>query len=151
MSRLRLSLVIGLLFISWVLGAQEKGFGLGVIVGEPTGISVKAWMGRGGAICAAAGWSLTETEYINFHGDYIFHNFSLINVEKGSLPVYYGVGIRIKTKGETKFGVRIPVGIDYLLDNAPLDIFFEIVPVLDLTPETKFRFSAGLGIRFFFG
>ena len=46
MSRLRISLVISLLFISWILGAQEKGFGLGVIVGEPTGISVKAWMGK---------------------------------------------------------------------------------------------------------
>jgi len=46
--------------------------------------------------------------------------------------------------------VRIPVGIDYLFSDAPVDIFLEVVPMLDLIPKTKFQFNAALGARYFF-
>ncbi len=144
-------LVIGLLLFCGFVHAQDSGFGLGIIIGEPTGISAKMWTRKDGAICLAAGWSLEEQKYINIQGDYVFHNFSLIKVEKGKLPVYYGIGVKIVTKDETKVGIRVPIGIDYIFHNAPLDIFFEIAPLIDIVPETEPYINVALGIRFFFG
>jgi len=49
-----------------------------------------------------------------------------------------------------KVGVRIPVGINYIFAKAPLDIFLEIVPMLELVPRTEFNLNGGIGIRYFF-
>ncbi|MCK4321194.1 MAG: DUF3996 domain-containing protein [Candidatus Bathyarchaeota archaeon] len=146
-------LVIGLLLFCGFVHAQDSGFGLGIIIGEPTGISAKAWVGKYRAICGAAGWSLTEEKHFHIYGDYIFHNFELIKLEKGKLPIYYGFGCRIKAKegSNTEIGVRIPLGMDYFIPNTPLDIFFELVPTLDVIPKTDVDINFGLGIRFFFG
>ena len=82
--------------------------------------------------------------------DYLFHNYGIFKVKQGKLPLYYGIGGRVKFEEETRVGVRIPVGICYLFRNQPLDVFFEIVPILDLTPETDFDINASVGVRFFF-
>jgi hypothetical protein len=34
--------------------------------------------------------------------------------------------------------------------NAPIDVFIEVAPLLDIIPETDFSFNGGLGVRFFF-
>jgi hypothetical protein len=46
--------------------------------------------------------------------------------------------------------VRLPVGLEYLFQRAPLDLFVEVVPVLDLTPESTVNVSASIGTRYFF-
>ena len=51
---------------------------------------------------------------------------------------------------DDKLGARIPVGLEYLFEDIPLGAFFELVPVLNLTPDTDFDLEAGAGIRFFF-
>lgn len=136
---------------SGTAGAQDSGFGLGIILGEPTGLSGKLWIGNSVAVDGAAAWSFGKKSALHLHADYLVHSFGLFGVEKGKLPLYYGIGGRIKFKdGDDKVGIRIPVGIDYLFANIPLDIFLEIVPLLDLTPSTEFALNAGIGIRYFF-
>jgi hypothetical protein len=75
------------------------------------------------------------------------------------MPVYYGIGARLKFKDDEGrgrneddaiFGIRVPVGITYLFDDAPLDLFFEIVPVLDLAPDVELDINAAVGLRFYF-
>jgi hypothetical protein len=34
--------------------------------------------------------------------------------------------------------------------DAPVDIFLELVPILDLAPETDFDLGGGIGARFWF-
>jgi len=41
-------------------------------------------------------------------------------------------------------------GINYLFEGVPLDIFLELVPILDLAPEMGFDFNGAIGIRYFF-
>ena len=138
-----------ILFLS-AANAQSKGIGLGLIVGEPTGISFKYWTGSTTAFDAALAWSFSDEGAFHIHGDYIFHNFTLITIPEGKLPFYYGIGARIKTANDTKLGVRVPLGLAYLFNNAPIDIFLEIVPILDLTPKTDFAINAALGARYYF-
>jgi hypothetical protein len=145
-----------LLFLALVNFSQARtggNFGLGIILGEPTGISGKLWMSGTSAIDGAVAWSWSDNTSFHLHMDYLIHNFSVIKVESGQLPLYFGIGGRIKFREGDRddvFGVRIPVGLDYLFTNQPLDIFFEIVPMLDLAPDTDFDMAGGVGIRFYF-
>ena len=128
----------------------SNGWGIGVILGEPTGLSLKFWSSRTTAIDAAAAWSFKGEGKFHLHMDYLFHNYRVFKVKRGKLPLYFGIGGRVKFEEETRVGIRIPVGVCYLFRNQPLDVFFEIVPVLDITPETDFDINASVGIRFFF-
>ena len=131
---------------------QDKGFGLGVILGEPTGVSAKNWITNTTAIDAAVAWSFVDQGALHIHADYLFHDFKLIRLDvKGKWPVYYGIGARLKFgDNDTQLAVRIPVGIDYLFGDAPVDIFLEVVPMLELIPITKFQFNAAIGARYYF-
>jgi len=141
---------------------SDNGLGVGLIVGEPTGISVKKWIGETRAVDAAAAWSFSGNESFQFHADYLFHNFSLLQPKdfKGRLPVYFGVGCRIKLKDtneekgrndeDTLLGIRIPLGISYLFADAPVDLFVEVVPILDVAPDTDLDINAAIGVRFYF-
>ena len=131
--------------------AQDKGFGLGIILGEPTGISGKLWTGHHTAIDGAIAWSFEKKSSMHLHGDLLFHNFNRARVDEGKLLLYYGIGGRVKFEDKSKVGVRVPLGINYLFAKAPLDFFLEIVPILDLAPSTDFSLNGAIGIRYFFG
>ena len=130
---------------------SQGNFGMGVILGEPTGVSAKLWLTDRTAIDAAAAWSFSHEAALHLHADYLLHNFDLITVEQGRLPVHFGIGGRVKFEDDSRFGIRIPVGLTYIFDGAPIDIFFEVVPILDLVPDTDFDLNAAIGARFFFG
>lgn len=133
--------------------AQEGQFGLGVIAGEPTGPCFKLWTSQRTAIDGAAAWSFAKNAGIHLHADYLVHVSDLVEVESGRLLLYYGIGGRIRFADgdrDDNIGVRIPVGVAYLVEEVPLDVFFEIVPILDLAPDTDLDFNAALGVRYFF-
>ena len=131
--------------------AQQSGFGVGVIIGEPTGVCGKYWLDDLTAIDAGVAWAFKDEGAVHVHVDYLFHKFEVFTVDKGKLPLYYGIGGRVKfDEDDSLFGVRIPVGMNYLFANDPLDLFLEIVPILNLAPETDLSFNGAIGIRFFF-
>ena len=143
--------MLGLILTSGLqAGNARSGQGMGVILGDPTGLSGKIWLGPHTAVDGAVAWSFRNESAFHIHGDYLFHNFGLFKIEKGILPLYYGIGGRIKLENDTRVGVRLPVGMNYLFQNSPLDIFLEVVPILELIPATEFNFNAALGARFFF-
>jgi hypothetical protein len=45
---------------------------------------------------------------------------------------------------------RFPVGLDYLPEATPLDVFLEIVPTLELVPASWLEFDGGIGVRYWF-
>lgn len=139
----------------------QDGFGVGIILGEPTGITVKQWISPEHAIDAAAGWSFLENDSVQLHADYLFHNFGLLKTDPtvGRLPVYVGIGGRVKLEdddgtgrnnNDDLLGIRVPLGIAYRCATAPVDIFLEIVPVLDVVPDSDFDINAAIGARFYF-
>lgn len=146
--------VLAILLSSGFAYAQgNNDFGLGMILGEPTGVSGKLWTGFGSAVDAAAAWSLDENDVFQIHADYLRHNYSLINVKKGRLPLYYGIGGRARFNerhGHDHLGIRIPVGLEYIFQGAPLDLFMEVVPILDVAPATDFDLNAAFGTRYYF-
>ncbi|MEJ2720919.1 MAG: hypothetical protein P8181_07230 [bacterium] len=88
----------------------------------------------------------------NRPGSTSYHRYDLIKVEKGRLPLFFGVGGRVEFRehADDLVGVRIPVGLAYEFDNAPFDVFGEIVPLMDLAPDTDFDLEGAVGARFYF-
>ena len=136
------------------------------MLGDPTGITVKYWLNGDRAIDGGIAWGTVHSGYFHLHGDYLFHNSSLIAVSKGKLPLYYGPGLRIRSwtgdeywyhgkwhdvdGGRVDLGVRFPVGLAYLFDGAPVDVFLEVAPTLNLVPDMSFEVDGGIGVRYWF-
>jgi len=142
--------------------AQDRGWGLGLIVGEPTGITAKNWISDGRAFDAAVAWSFSGYDSFQIHADYLFHNSTWqesTDIE-GRLPLHYGIGARIKlgrdidgargARSDSRIGIRIPGGMAYYIPDAPIEVFVEIVPLLDIVPATHFDLNAAIGARYFF-
>jgi len=131
----------------WVGAAPVE---IGGMVGEPTGLSAKFWTTQNTAITAAAAWSFVDDEDVHFHADVTTHDFGLFQVDKGELGLYYGLGGRllIEEDDEDRFGIRVPDGLTYLFENAPVTLFGEVAPLLDIAPGTDFTMNGALGVRF---
>lgn len=159
-------LFIGLFIAMTAQTAQaqnsENAIGLGVMVGEPTGLSFKAWTSNTTAFDAGLAWSLGRRDAIHIHADYLWHNFDVFanDVDQGQLPVYYGIGGRLVLidddpgpdgdEDDAIFGVRVPVGINYLFEENPIGLFLEVAPIVNLVPSTDLDVDAALGARFYF-
>jgi hypothetical protein len=130
--------------------AQDRGFGAGVILGEPTGLSGKLWLNRQSAVDMGLAYSFRNKGNFHLHADYLFH-FPDAIASTERIPLYVGIGGRLAVgRGDGIFGVRIPLGISYWLRSAPLEFFLEVAPILDLAPATELRANGGIGARFFF-
>lgn len=146
-------------FASNVLAIERNTFGIGVIAGEPTGITGKFMIDNISAIDVGAGWETSGDNEFHLYGDYLYHVYGLFGlydlftVEKENLPFYFGGGVRyIRLENEKdEYGIRFPVGFEFLFSNVPLGAFIEVAPVLNLRPDTEFDdIEGGIGIRFYF-
>ena len=151
--------VILMVCFSGLANSQQKGFGLGIMFGEPTGISFKGWLSERSAIDGGLGWSFAHNGSVHIHADYLYHFYNVFNTPR--LPLYLGVGGRIKLQNtndngnsdnnnDVRIGIRVPFGISYQFEEVPIDLFLEIAPILDLNPETEGSVNGALGARFYF-
>lgn len=158
-----IGMVMGLMIIlARPIVAQDHGFGLGLILGEPTGLSAKLWTSKENAFDFGLGVGVggDRIKYkgyydggsrVHFHMDYLWHSFNAIKSTE-RFPLYYGIGGRYNSGGgyEGSLGVRGVFGIAWFPQATPIDVFFELVPVFQVTPLTGLGIDAGLGIRYFF-
>lgn len=135
-------------------GPQSKRFGLGVYVGEPTGLTLKGYLTERAAIDGIAAWSFKH-ETVTLIGDLNYEIFDIpVSSSVISLPFYLGVGGKLELNSgrndEIEVGVRVPIGVAVQWNTAPIEVFLEVVPCLELVQETDFDLMGGLGIRFYF-
>lgn len=148
MKRLLLISIVSLFSLG--VFAQDSGLGLGLIFGEPTGLSAKMWTSERTAIDAAVAWSFSGLGWLHIQADFLLHNYDIISVSKGKLPLYYGVGAYTAFSSDFGLGARIPLGLAYQFEGAPVDVFAEIAPGLALLPDLGFYIGGGIGVRYFF-
>ena len=149
------SLIAAIITVFWFSGiamADQSRFGLGLMLGEPTGANAKYFIDKYNAIDGGFGWTLNSDHDFHLHADYLYHVYSLLHTESGQAPIYFGVGARVvfRDNKDNKAGIRIPVGLDYIFNNLPIDVFFEIVPIVDLSPDTGFDMEGAVGARYYF-
>lgn len=151
--QLKRGLVFGVFLVvaasAWTQQMETQSFAAGVSLGQPTGITVKAGVNGPWAVDAAAAWSLLgNAAYL--HGSVLNHFTSLDVLKTGSLWVY--AGGRAAVDFGVKFGLSalVPVGLSYLLDGFPGEIFLEIAPGLRILPATEFDIGGAVGFRYIF-
>ncbi|MFW5694441.1 MAG: hypothetical protein ACOCYB_04685 [Alkalispirochaeta sp.] len=136
-------LIILVLVIS--AGTVTADTGVGVILGDPTGVSALF----GNRVAVAAAWSLDS--YLHLHADLWLLNRQLVD----PLDWYLGVGGKVQVLGDhgdsddLRLGARVPVGLQwYVLPQ--LELFAELAPGIAVIPETDFDIDGGIGLRFHF-
>lgn len=141
--------------------AHKGAFGLGLILGEPTGISARYYLGDQ-AIQAAVGSAFVGGG-LQVHGDYVWHPWVLERRDSFALVAYVGPGARLIQYDAGRdapdyfaLGVRAVGGLVFDFREVPLDAFVEVAGVLE------YRFSdtddggagvalnAGAGARYYF-
>lgn len=137
--------------------AQRTGDqGIGVMLGNPSGFSYKMFVNERVGVDAAFGVDQGE---LDTHVTVLFHDFDFLRrspsfngiTASGDAPVYFGIGPRILfADDDAEFGIRLPVGLSYFPHQTPWEAFFEIAPVVRLTPDAGLDLDAALGVRYYF-
>ena len=150
----------------------NKTFGLGLELGEPAGLNGKYFVSKSGALDFGIGWIYGHYYYgdgLHIYADYLWHPTSLVSASAFELPFYVGAGLRywafdycdrgVCTYRGSAIGIRIPIGISFDFNRVPLDIFIQIVPVIDFVngdyydrynDRSHFGVDLSAGIRYWF-
>ena len=127
-----------------------QNIGVGFLVGYPAnGISVKLPMSPSTSLNGLMGYDLQHSD-VDLRFDYVWYQYGLLAVPKGSLPLYYGPGVHASLGSRNEIGVQGVVGVEYQFPTTPLDFFLELAPGINVLPATTPAISVGFGARFFF-
>jgi hypothetical protein len=131
-----------------VHAAEKSRLGAGVILGDPSGITLRF----GHFPVLAFGWSgINGRLHLNL--DYWLINRTL----EGSFDWYFGLGGKIwiwggsgpNNTGAAALGARAPLGLQWYMAE-DWELFLEIAPGLEILPNVNFWWDAGLGLRYYF-
>jgi hypothetical protein len=139
-----------------LLNGRAVGHGAGVVLGYPTGLSYayKPDQSRT-AIQLGIGWAWKTT--LRVHTDLLFDVYTLRDpgLLDWAFPFYVGIGGRVilgddKVDTIASVGARVPLGMAVEPDKYPFDVFVELVPILQVWPETTVRADVAVGGRVYF-
>jgi len=129
-----------------LFAVKKNDYGAGIMVGEPTGITLKY---KNFPILGFA-WSFDN--YLHIHADYWIDQMTLTK----KVDLFYGGGIKYKYRDDEKkkdngssIGIRLPVGVQFF-PKKRIEIFFELAPGIMIIPDTEISFNIGLGCRYYF-
>ncbi len=116
---------------------------LGVIIGRPSGLSLKI-----NRIHLEAGYQRP------FEGAYSLHlayeiPFKIDFGNKNILPMYFGIGIFSHYEENFQMGIKFPLGIKFWLGRN-LILFGELSPAYNLIDNPGFEWYGGLGLAVWF-
>ena len=146
------------------LQGPPLGYGLGVTLGVPTGLSATWRPSDIFALQAGLAWHGQE-ERISSSADLLINISELESddIEDGLFMVYAGIGTVVRwgqignikisdwNVGKAMMGIRIPTGVVYLPEERRVDVFLEVVPTFYVIPTSEVDLSAAIGARIYFG
>jgi hypothetical protein len=144
----------------------RKRFGLGLMLGGPSGLAGKYFL-DGGKTAVAFGvgayYQFRHHHGTHVHADLLWHPALLAVTPSFTLPLYLGLGGRfLDSHGwrddqydeHSHLGVRAPLGLAMDFRRVPLDAFLEFALVLDLfvghDDHPHSDFSGAIGVRYYF-
>lgn len=140
-----------LFMITMSLPAFANKMGLGISIGNPTGLNGKYWLDNKAAVDGGVAYSLGKHSDFSIHSDYLLHKegaFFLNDVHP--LDLYYGLGGRMEFADDIEIGVRVPVGLAHMIENGSADMYFEVAPIIDLLTKTGLELHVLFGARYYF-
>ncbi len=145
----------------------SHAFGLGIALGSPTAITGKVYLGGD---YNALEFQIGEGDYVGGYGDniyahlvYLWHPSVLTTANNLEIPWHIGVGGAIWEGGycawyndggcfggDLAFAVRVPVGLDFNLDDPRFQFFVDVVPMVVVVPGIDIGIGAQIGARYYF-
>ncbi len=137
--------------------------GVGASVADPLGVTARTWIEERVAIQAVAGWRVLGNETIDFPGPLVAVDWIYRWPIVGGLSVHAGYGggagwidagchfdaiaeVCVETRAPS-FLMRAPLGVDLVLGK--LEVGFEAVPAVRVTPDTNRTFLGGFAVRWY--
>ena len=141
--------LVGLMALSFQ--AYSNQLGLGISLGNPTGLNGKYWLDKKSAIDGGLAMSIGKNSDLSIHSDYLFHKHGALYFnDVHALDLYYGIGGRMEFSDDIDLGLRIPVGLAHTIDNQPADIFAEVAPIFDFLSNSSLELHLLFGARYYF-
>ena len=133
-------------------GSPRSGAGLGVLLGEPTGLSGKLWLSSENAVAMGLAGSRGHDGHRHLHLDYLWRNLNIFNPGIDDIPMHYGLGVQLETRevGDDHVGLRMPFGFSYWRAGAAYELFGEVVPVFEVSPNSDWKIQLAVGARYYF-
>lgn len=155
------ALFVSILNISTVnaQGPEGKNFGFGIILGDPSGATLKLWMNRENAFVLDVGASYFGSPRIGV--DYLWHfdafRSRIANLYAGAGGVlgigkgdgFWYKGKYFREKSELGIAARGVFGVNVIPKNTPLELFFELGVLIGFSPDFGSSADAAIGIRFY--
>lgn len=147
-------LLLFLTFATNQLFAQPKAsnLGIGLQLGQPSGVSLKFYSNLGVSIDVLAAWDLDDFFFINAHG--LFEK--PIGNARG-FGYFYGPGAffgirdgndRSGFGNDIVLGISGTIGMNFFIDQ--FEIYIRLTPRLALIDAVDGDIGGGLGFRYFF-
>lgn len=130
--------------------AESGSFGLGLILGQPTGITGMYHLSDHTAIDAALGLEIFDDRDFYLHVEFDYFLPTLVTGNSVSLSAYLGIGGFFAAHNDPAFGARAPFGLSLDFANAPLQIFAEAAVLLLLSPDVDGFVRGAAGFRYYF-
>ena len=130
--------------------AEGGPFGLGLVVGQPTGLTGELKLTEHTALDGAVGIDLFDGRDFYFHLEFLYVLPELIHGGSVSLSAYLGIGGYVVAHRETNVGARVPFGLSLEFTSVPLEIFAEIAFRLRFVPDVDPGIGGALGFRYYF-
>ncbi|MDR3666663.1 MAG: hypothetical protein P4L35_07470 [Ignavibacteriaceae bacterium] len=147
---------------SYAQSPGSKNFGFGIILGDPTGVTLKFWTQRENALVFDIGSSYFGSPRLDI--DYLWHFDAFrSNIAKlyagfgGVLGIGEGKGFYytehhgfyFRSDNGDGLGVRGVFGVNVIPRNSPLEFFLEVGLLVGLTPDFGEAGDVGIGMRFY--
>jgi len=128
--------------------------GIGVFLGQPTGVTFEMDLSDTSWLDFKATWSFAGGHggfNILLQGNYEYAFPDLLAIEQVTFTPFVGGGVFANVyDGGASIGVRVPAGLSYRFRNVPLELFLEVGLDMNLIPVFGLDGSGGLGIRYRF-
>ena len=150
----------------------QGSFGLGLMIGSPTGLSAKKYLAEQHAIDGAVGWGYAGT---HVHADYLYEKKDVLGESGARLGWFVGIGGQARMerhrhgsyynrrhdhdghdhddhdRGYLHLGARAPLGLELRFQSLPrLELFGEIALGFEIIELPGPTLDGGIGTRYYF-
>ena len=141
-------------FIFCCANSFANDFGLGVILGGPTGISGNYVLSEKSSVDGALAYDLSHDHNFHIQSDYLRRNLKSIKLGQYMLGWYWGIGAKLRSDEDKddnfRIGPRIALGTNYEFESDPVELFAETSLTMNLIPRTDADIGLGIGMRYYF-
>ena len=145
----------------------QGDFGVGLMIGSPTGLTAKQYLAEQHALDAALGFGYGGT---HFHADYLYEKRDVLGERNARLGWFVGIGGQFsveRNRGSRYYGrkyddyrrdrdyfhvgPRVPLGLELRFQSIPkLEFFGELALGFEIVEYPGLTLDGGIGTRFYF-